>query len=53
MRYPALDDPESSIEGKLIKKRVAFHYFINWQHPALIPRMLLVFQMTFRRYDIR
>jgi hypothetical protein len=43
MRYPALDNPVTSIKGKLIKMPVAFHYFINWQHPALIARPLLDF----------
>jgi hypothetical protein len=43
MTYPALDDPESSIKGKLTKRPVAFHYFINWQRPALILRLLLAF----------
>jgi len=43
MRHPALDDPESSIKAKLIKRPVSFHYFINWQHQALIPGPLMVF----------
>jgi hypothetical protein len=35
----ALDDPESSVGQKLTKRLIEFHYSINWQHPAAIPRV--------------
>jgi hypothetical protein len=32
-----LGDPESSVNWKLTKRPITYHYCINHQHPALIP----------------
>jgi hypothetical protein len=37
--YPALDNPESSVNQKLTKRPITFYYSINWQHLVPIPRV--------------
>jgi hypothetical protein len=43
----ALDDAESSVGQKLTKRLIEFHYSINWQHPAAIPRVHLFLMSVF------
>jgi hypothetical protein len=42
-----LDDPESSVGQKLTKRLIEFHYSINWQHAAAIPRVYLFLVSVF------
>ena len=37
--YPAVDDPEDTVNRKLSKRPIKFHYSINWQPPARIRRV--------------
>jgi len=40
-------DPESSVGQKLTKRLIEFHYSINWQQPAAIPRVHLFLVTVF------